>query len=66
MGINEDWEETVNKYLKRRKLTKEIVDAFVSKVVCYHDGNIEVRLVYDDFMKELLEISEEREAADGK
>lgn len=64
--INEDWEETVNKYLKRRKLTKEIVDAFVSKVVCYHDGNIEVRLVYDDFMRELLEISEEREAADGK
>ncbi|MBR1743570.1 MAG: recombinase family protein, partial [Lachnospiraceae bacterium] len=64
--INEDWEETVNKYLKRRKLTKEMADVFVSKVICHPGGNIEVHLVYDDFMEELLKISEEREAENGR
>lgn len=59
--INEDWESTVKKYLGKRKLTRELVDAFVSKVYC-RDGNIEVELLYDDFMKELLKVAEEREA----
>ena len=71
--INEDWEETVNKYLKRRNadqvkqsLTLEMADVFVSKVICHPGGNIEVHLVYDDFMEELLKISEEREAENGR
>lgn len=49
--IDEGWEETVNKYMAKRKLTKELVDAFVSEIVFY-DGNIEVKLLYDDFLKE--------------
>ena len=44
--IDEGWEETVNKYMAKRKLTKELVDAFVSEIVFY-DGNIEVMLVPD-------------------
>lgn len=60
--IDEGWEETVNKYLSKRKLTKELVDAFVAEVVFY-DGNIEVKLLYDDFLKELLEVAEEREVS---
>ena len=59
--INEDWEETVRKYFRKRKLTKELADAFVSKVV-FLNGNIQVELLYDDFLKELLCVAEEREA----
>lgn len=31
--IDEGWEETVNKYLSKRKLTRELVEAFVSEIV---------------------------------
>ena len=58
--IDEGWEETVNKYLSKRKLTRELVEAFVSEIV-FTDNNIEVKLLYDDFLKELLEVAEERE-----
>lgn len=59
--IDEGWEETVNKYMSK-KLTKELVDAFVSEIV-FSDNNIEVKLLYDDFLKELLEVAEEREVS---
>lgn len=36
--------------------------AFVSEIVFY-DGNIEVKLLYDDFLKELLKVAEEREVS---
>ena len=49
-------------YRAKRKLTKELVDAFVSEIVFY-DGNIEVKLLYDDFLKELLKVAEEREVS---
>ena len=58
--IDEGWEETVNKYLSKRKLTRELVEAFVSEIV-FTDNNIEVKLLYDDFLKELLDVAEERE-----
>ncbi len=48
--------------LSRPKLTKELVDAFVSEIV-FSDNNIEVKLLYDDFLKELLEVAEEREVS---
>ncbi len=38
------------------------MDAFVSEIVFY-DGNIEVKLLYDDFLKELLKVAEEREVS---
>ena len=73
--IDEGWEETVNKYMAKRKLTKELVDAFVSEIVFY-DGkkyeveygkpNIEVKLLYDDFLKELLKVAEEREVSSNR
>ena len=37
--IDEGWEETVNKYMAKRKLTKELVDAFVSEIVFYDDND---------------------------
>lgn len=30
--IDEDWEKTIHSYLAKRKLTQEMVDAFVSQV----------------------------------
>jgi site-specific DNA recombinase len=62
MPVNTDMLNTVNKYMAKRKLTKELVDAFVSEIVFY-DGNIEVKLLYDDFLKELLKVAEEREVS---
>ena len=38
----------------------ELVEAFVSEIV-FTDNNIEVKLLYDDFLKELIDVEEERE-----
>ena len=35
----------------------ELVEAFVSEIV-FTDNNIEVKLLYDDFLKELLDVAE--------
>lgn len=35
------------------------MEAFVSEIV-FTDNNIEVKLLHDDFLKELLEVAEER------
>ena len=64
--LNEEWEKTVDRYLRCRKLTKEMADAFVSRVEVYPGEKISVHLVYDDFLEELVRISEEREAGDGQ
>ena len=55
-----DWEQVVQKYFRQRKLTKEMVDAFVEKIYFHPDGNLEIHLKYDDFMEQLTEIAEER------
>lgn len=53
--IDEDWEKTIHTYLAKRKLTQEMVDTFVSQVKVDKDGCCEVKLAYDDMLKELLE-----------
>ena len=59
--IDEDWENLINKYLKCRKLNKELADAFVDKVQVFEDGRISVNLIYDDCLEELLQIKNKRE-----
>lgn len=59
--IDEDWENLINKYLKCRKLNKELADAFVDKVQVFEDGRISVNLVYDDCLEELLLVKNKRE-----
>ena len=59
--IDEDWENLINKYLKCRKLNKELADAFVDKVQVFEDGRISVNLVYDDCLEELLQVKKKRE-----
>ena len=51
----------LEKYLKKRKLTKEMVGAFVESIAVHEGGRLEIRLVYDDMLKELLALSAERQ-----
>ncbi len=59
--VDTDWKAVVEKYLKKRKLTKEMVEAFVESVAVHEGGRLEIRLVYDDMLKELLALSAERQ-----
>ncbi len=59
--IDTDWKTVVEKYLKKRKLTKEMVGAFVESIAVHEGGRLEIRLVYDDMLKELLALSAERQ-----
>ncbi len=52
------FDEEVKKFMGKRKLTKEMADAFVEGIVLDKEGNVEVILKYDDFLKELVQIAE--------
>lgn len=63
--INDEWERIIETYKNKRKLTKEIAEAFVERVEVHADKSLEIRLKYDDILKELVEITENRGEADG-
>ena len=56
---DEEWVAAVKKFMGKRKLTKEMADAFVERIVLDKEGNVEITLKYDDFLKELLQTAEE-------
>lgn len=60
--IDEDWKAVIDKYLNKRKLTKEMVEAFVDQVVVHDNLRIEVHLIYEDILSDLQNLSAEREA----
>ncbi len=60
--IDEDWRSVVDKYLNKRKLTKEMVEAFVDKVVVHEGARLEVHLKYDDVLRDLISLCEKRKA----
>lgn len=60
--IDEDWRSVVDKYLNKRKLTKEMVEAFVDKVVVHEGARLEVHLKYDDVLRDLISMCEKRKA----
>ncbi len=60
--IDGGWKAAVDKYLDMQSLTREMVEAFVDKVVVHEDACVEVYLKYDDVLEELLRIRAEREA----
>lgn len=60
--IDGGWKAVVDKYLDMRNLTREMVEAFVDKVVVHEGACVEVYLKYDDVLEELLRIRAEREA----
>ena len=59
--IDKDWKAVIEKYKSKRSLSKEMIDAFVEKVVIWDKKHIEVHLKYDDLFNELLAFSKERE-----
>lgn len=59
--IDEDWKAVVQKYLTKRKLTKEMAEAFVDRVEVHEDASIDVYLIYDDILESLISLSAERE-----
>lgn len=52
----------IHKYKNKRKLSQEMVDALISKVIIYDSKNIEVQLNFDDVLQETLAKREERQA----
>ena len=57
---DKEWVAAVKKFMGKRKLTKEMADAFVEKIVLDKEGNVEITLKYDDFLKELLQTAGEK------
>ena len=56
---DEEWIAVVNKFMGKRKLTKEMAEAFVERIVLDKEGNVEITLKYDDFLRELLQTAGE-------
>ena len=57
-----EWAEIVQAYRNKRKLTKDMVDAFVDTVFVKQDGTLRVKLKQDGIMKETAEAAEIKEA----
>ena len=52
--------KTIEKYRSRRKLSKEMAEELVDRVLIHEDKRIEVVFKYDDEMKKLLRAMEQR------
>ena len=56
---DKEWIAAVKKFMGKRKLTKEMAEAFVERIVLDKEGNVEIMLKYDDFLRELLKTAGE-------
>lgn len=52
--------EIIDKYRSKRKLSKEMAEELIDKVLIHEDKGIEVVFKYDDEMKKLLAVMEQR------
>lgn len=52
--------EIIDKYRSKRKLSKEMAEELIDKVLIHEDKRIEVVFKYDDEMKKLLAVMEQR------
>ena len=60
--VDKGWKAEVERFLDEKKLTKEMVEAFVDKAMVHEDGSIEVHLKYDRELEGLLRLRAGREA----
>ena len=60
--IEEGWGKVIHTYMSKRKLTKEMVEAFVDSILIHGKYDYEIKLVYDDQFAELQKIMKEKEA----
>ena len=49
-------------YMSKRKLTKEMADAFVDSIIIHGKYDYEIKLVYDDQFADLQKLKKEKEA----
>ena len=61
---DEEWEKIIESYRNKRQLTKPMVDAFVDAILVEQDGNLNIKLRYDDMLKELVKLAKDKEAGD--
>lgn len=61
-----EWEDKIEAFKNKRRLTREIVEAFVDRVEVREDKSIDIRLKYDDILKDMIAIVAERGGKDGK
>lgn len=59
--IEEGWGKVIHTYMSKRKLTKEMVEAFVDSIIIHGKYDYEIKLVYDDQFAELQKIMKEKE-----
>jgi DNA invertase Pin-like site-specific DNA recombinase len=60
--IEEGWGNVIHTYMSKRKLTKEMAEAFVDSIVIHSKYDYEIKLVYDDQFIELEKLKKEKEA----
>lgn len=61
---DKEWEGIIEKYRNKRRLTKDMVDAFVEAIYVHVNGFLEIKLRYEDTLKELVDFAKTREAED--
>ena len=52
----------IHTYMSKRKLTKEMADAFVESIIIHGKYDYEIKLVYDDQFADLQKLKKEKEA----
>ena len=52
----------IHTYMSKRKLTKEMADAFVDSIIIHGKYDYEIKLVYDDQFADLQKLKKEKEA----
>ena len=62
---DEEWDELIESFRDKRKLTKTMVEAFVRRIEVDRFGNAVVELVYDDMLEDLIKVAKRKEAANG-
>ena len=60
--IEEGWGNVIHTYMSKRKLTKEMADAFVESIIIHGKYDYEIKLVYDDQFADLQKLKKEKEA----
>ena len=60
--IEEGWGNMIHTYMSKRKLTKEMADAFVDSIIIHGKYDYEIKLVYDDQFADLQKLKKEKEA----
>ena len=54
--------KVIHTYMSKRKLTKEMADAFVDSIIIHGKYDYEIKLVYDDQFADLQKLKKEKEA----